>query len=140
MAQGETENRNRHAVQAQFDRWRSGTGSIYESLESDVKWTIAGNSAVSKTYESGKDFIDHVIHPFNERLSSRLVPTVRGVYADGDWVTVLWDGNATARDGLPYVNTYSWYLQMREGRIINAIAFFDSIAFNDLWTRVKPAQ
>ena len=84
--------------------------------------------------------MDNVIRPFNARLSSRLVPTVRAMYADGDTVVVLWDGVATARDGKPYTNTYSWYLQMRDGQIVNATAFYDSIAFNDLWTRVKPAS
>jgi ketosteroid isomerase-like protein len=29
-------------------------------------------------------------------------------------------------------------MQMREGRIVNVIAFFDTIEFTDLWKRVKP--
>ena len=44
----------------------------------------------------------------------------------------------TAKDGKPYVNTYAWFLDMRDGKIVKASAFFDSIAFNDLWTRVQP--
>ncbi len=140
MAQDDVENSNRRAVQAGFDNWRNGNGSIYDLLAPDAKWTIVGRSAASRTYQSKQDFMDNVIAPFNARLSSRLVPTVNGMYADGDMVIVLWDGVATARDGKPYKNTYSWYLQMREGRIVSAIAFFDSIAFNDLWTRVKPAE
>jgi ketosteroid isomerase-like protein len=70
----------------------------------------------------------------------REYPTVHAVYADGDWVIVRWDGMATARDGKPYTNSYSWFLQMRDGQIVNAVAFYDSIAFNDLWTRVKPSE
>jgi hypothetical protein len=27
-------------------------------------------------------------------------------------------------------------LQMRDGRVVGGTAFYDSIAFNDLWTRV----
>jgi len=139
VAHGEVEDGNRRAVQAGFDNWRSGAGSVYDLLASNAKWTIVGNSAASHTYQSRQEFLDKVIRPFNARLSSKLVPTVRAVYADGDWVIVLWDGIATARDGKPYKNTYSWFLQMREGQIVSAIAFYDSIAFNDLWTRVKPA-
>jgi hypothetical protein len=45
----------------------------------------------------------------------------------------------TARDGKPYVNTYAWFLEVRDGRIVVAHAFFDSIAFDELWTRVAPA-
>ncbi|MGH9894396.1 MAG: hypothetical protein ACREA0_20910 [bacterium] len=37
-----------------------------------------------------------------------------------------------------YENTYTRYLELRDGRIVNAIAFFDSIEFSDLWTKAKP--
>jgi ketosteroid isomerase-like protein len=47
-------------------------------------------------------------------------------------------GTRSARDGLPYRNTYSWFLTLREGKIVRASAFFDSLAFNDLWQRVTP--
>jgi alcohol dehydrogenase, propanol-preferring len=43
-----------------------------------------------------------------------------------------------ARDGKPYRNTYTWYMRMREGKIVEVIAFFDTIEFTDLWTRVRP--
>jgi uncharacterized protein len=67
-----------------------------------------------------------------------LLPTVRGVYADGDMVIVLFDGAATAKDGKPYRNTYTWSMQTRGGQVVNAIAFFDRIEFTDFWTRLKP--
>jgi uncharacterized protein len=67
-----------------------------------------------------------------------LVPTVRGVYADGDMVIVLFDGAGTAKDRKPYQNTYTWYMQMREGQVVSVIAFFDTIEFTDFWTRLTP--
>ena len=42
-------------------------------------------------------------------------------------------------DGQPYDNTYTWYLTLRDSQIVAAVAFFDSIEFNDLWQRVQPA-
>ena len=138
VAQDDIESKNRRAVQTGFDNWRRGIGSVFDLLASDAKWTIVGNSTVSGTYHSRRDFMDQVIVPFNARLSTPLVPTVRAVYADGDTVIVLWDGAAIARDGKAYDNTYSWYLQMKNGKIVSATAFFDSIAFNDLWKRVRP--
>jgi uncharacterized protein len=42
------------------------------------------------------------------------------------------------RDGSPYDNTYTWYLRMQDGAIVEAVAFFDSIEFNDFWVRVAP--
>lgn len=138
FAQADVEEKNRRAVEAGFDKWRRATGSIFDLLASDAKWTIVGLSTVSGTYHSKRDFMDMVIVPFNARLSTPLVPTVRAVYADGDMVIVLWDGAGIAKDGKPYENTYSWYLKMRDGKIVSATAFYDSIAFNDLWKRVRP--
>lgn len=50
------------------------------------------------------------------------------------------DTKGTARDGKPYVNSYAWILGMRGAQIVEAYAFFDAIAFDDLWTRVKPVK
>lgn len=132
------EARNKKVIQAGFDAWKDGTGSPFDLLAPDAKWTIVGNATVSRTYTSRQEFIDLVITPFNARLSRRLVPSVRGLYTDGDMVIALFDAEATARDGKPYKNTYTWYMRMRDGRIVEVIAFFDTIEFNDLWTRVKP--
>jgi ketosteroid isomerase-like protein len=131
------ESNNKKAIQAGFDAWRNGTGSVFDLLASDAGWTIVGNSPVSRTFTGRQEFLDVVITPFNARLSSPLVPTVRGVYADGDMVIVLWDGEGTARDGKPYKNTYSWFMKMRDGKIVDATAFFDTVEFNDFWTRIK---
>jgi ketosteroid isomerase-like protein len=136
----ETETRNLELVQVGFERWKEGTGSVYDLLAPTAQWTIVGNSVMSKVYRSKQEFLDEVIRPFNARMSSPLVPAVRGLYADGDIVIALFDASGTARDGKPYTNTYSWYLRMRDGQIVEATAFFDSVEFNDLWTRIAPAE
>ncbi|MDB5687443.1 MAG: ketosteroid isomerase, partial [Rhizorhabdus sp.] len=59
---------------------------------------------------------------------------------DGDTVIVFFDARATARDGKAYTNTYAWFLDMRGDKIVKASAFFDAIEFNDLWSRVQPAN
>lgn len=139
MAQTEMQEKNRRAVQTAFDNWRRGAqGTPFDLLASDVKWTNAGTSTVSGTYHSRRDFMEQVVTSFNSRLQTPLVPTVRGLYADGDTVIVLWDGAAIARDGKSYENTYSWYLKMRDGKITNVVAVFDSAAFDDLWKRIRP--
>jgi ketosteroid isomerase-like protein len=137
-AEEDVEANNKKTIEAGFDAWRNGTGGVFDLLASDAKWTIVGNSPVSRTFTSRQEFLDVVITPFNARLSGRLVPTVRGVYADGDIVIVLFDGEGTARDGKPYKNTYSWFMRMLDGKIVDATAFFDTVEFNDFWTRIKP--
>ncbi len=131
---------NKQLVQAAFDAWRNGTGGVFDLLARDAKWTIVGNSPVSRTYDSRQEFMDVVINPFNARLSQRLVPTVRGIHAEGDVVIALFDGAATALDRKPYRNTYAWFMQMRDGKIVRVTAFFDTIEFTDFWKRIAPQQ
>jgi ketosteroid isomerase-like protein len=134
-----TEDQNRALVEASFKAWSAGTGSPYDLLADEARWTIVGRSAAAKTYESREAFLRDVIRPFNARMREPLKPSIRRIYADGDTVIIFFDAQGTARDGKTYANTYAWFLEMRAGRIVTASAFFDSIAFNDLWTRVAPA-
>jgi ketosteroid isomerase-like protein len=129
---------NKAAVQAAFDAWRAGTGGPFALLAPDATWTITGNSIAAKTYTSRDAFINEVIKPFNARLSKPLVPTMRGLYEDGNTVIALFDGEALALDGKPYRNTYAWFMEMHEGRIVKVTAFFDAPAFDDFWKRVAP--
>jgi uncharacterized protein len=132
------EDSNKALVQASFDRWKIGTGGPFELLASDAEWTIVGSSPLARTYHSKKEFLDAVIDPFNARMATPLVPTVHGLYADGDTVIILFDAEATVRDGKPYHNTYTWYFQMRDAQIVKAIAFFDNRDFDEFWNRVAP--
>jgi hypothetical protein len=82
--------------------------------------------ALSRTYHPIQSFLDEVIHPFNARLRTPLVPTVRDIFAAGDTVKTPFDAAATAADGLPCRNTYTWYFWMTNGKVVKAIAFFDT--------------
>lgn len=133
-----TEARNKTLVETCFAAWRAGTGSPFDLLADDATWTIVGRSDASKAYPSKAAFMNEVIHPFNARMSQGLKPTIRSLNVDGDSVIIFFDASGVARDGKPYVNTYAWFLELRDGKILKAHAFYDSIAFNDLWRRVTP--
>lgn len=132
----DTETRNLGTVRAGFDAWAAGTGSPYEALADNATWEIVGHSLASRVYNDKEDFMSNVIRPFNARMATPLRPTIRQIYADGDTVIVFFDAEGTAGDGVPYRNTYTWYLTLADQRIVKGTAFFDSIVFNDLWQRV----
>lgn len=138
--QQKTEARNRTLVEQAFEKWANGTGGPYDLLAEDVSWTIVGHSDASRTYDSRADFIGEVIAPFNARMSQGLRPTIRELYVQGDRVVIFFDAGGVARDGIAYANTYAWFWKMRDGEVVVAYAFFDSIAFNDFWRRVSPAE
>ena len=132
---------NRERAEKAFRDWQDGTGYITDLLADDLRWTIVGRSQVSKTFESKEQFVGEVLGPFGARFSEPFRPVaLRGVYADGDTVVVLWDGEGTRLDGKPYENTYAWFMRFDEGLVVEATAFFDSITFNELWNEVAPAD
>jgi len=133
-----TSETNKALVQASFDRWRAGTGSPFELLAPEADWTIVGSSPLSKTYPDRQAFLDEIIIPFNARMETPLKPSVRGLYADGDMVIAFFDASATARDGQPYRNTYTWYFRMKDSKVVAATAFFETREFDDFWNRVNP--
>jgi len=132
--------KSKQLIQKGFDQWTNGSASFFDLLADDVTWTITGNSPIAKTYNSRQQFLDEAITPINERLSERIVPTLRALYAEGDMVIALWDGKGIAKDGISYSNTYSWYMKVKGEKIVEVIAFFDSIELADLWKRLPAAK
>ncbi len=131
----ETE-RNRSTMTAAFEAWRDEGAPITDTFAPDMTWRIEGRSAVSRSYSSRSEFIAEVLAPFARRFSTtdpfRPV-NIRGVYADDHTVIVLWDGRGTTVNDTIYENTYAWFLRIRDDRVIDGVAFYDSISFNELW-------
>jgi ketosteroid isomerase-like protein len=132
------ESRNLARVQAAIDAWRAGTGSIFDLLDANVRWEVAGNAIVAGVYTSKAELEKKVLQPFGARFSVALTPVVRHLYADGDTVIAFFEASGTALDGKPYSNTFAWFLHMDDNVVVRAEVLLDSVAFNDLWTRVTP--
>ena len=124
--------RNATVVRAVFDEWQAGRGSVFDLLAEDVVWTVAGSSTVSATYLSRAEFMQRAVQPISARLATPIVPALRHLVAQEDAVVVVWDGHATALDGTPYRNSYAWWMQLHEGRVVRAIAFLDTWALQSL--------
>ena len=132
---------NRRVIRDAFEAWREGTRPITDVFAPGMSWRIEGHSAASKHYENTAQFVDEVLAPFAARFASRepFRPTrIRSIHADRDDVIVVWDGRGAANDGKPYENSYAWFLTMKDGKVVDGTAFYDSISFNDLWERVQP--
>lgn len=128
---------NKQIVREQFDRWVNGSGNFFDLLADNVEWTVAGKIPSSGVYKSKKSFLEEAVKPITEKLSTRINPTLIGIYQDKEVVTLLWEGTATAKDNKPYKNTYCWVLTMKDGKISKGIAFLDTHALDELMTRVR---
>ena len=134
---------NRDIVTEAFAAWMNGTGYVASIFADDMTWEIAGKSAASKKYPSTRELLDEVLHPFGARFSVtdpfRPV-SILAVYDDEEQSTVIvvWDGRGTTTLGTVYENSYVWILALSDGKVVDGTAFYDSIAFNELWETVTP--
>jgi ketosteroid isomerase-like protein len=125
-------NENKALIAQAFEKWGRGEANFFDLLAEDATWTITGSSPAAKTYTSRRQFIDEVLRNISDKLDGAVRPTVRQIVADGDWVVVLWDGQATRKDGGLYQNTYSWWLRLQDSRIVEAVAMLDTVWLDEL--------
>jgi uncharacterized protein len=130
---------NRKIVADAFAAWMDGSGYITSIFAEQMTWEIVGRSAVSATYPNTAVFIDEVLHPFGARFSQDQPfrpTTIHGIYSDDSQSTVIviWDGQGVTTGGTIYENSYAWIMRFSDGKVVGGTAFFDSIAFNELWT------
>lgn len=137
---GETTAANKRAVQAMLEAWSQGDGgALQRLLTDDVEWTITGRSAAAGTLHGRAELMDKVLTPFGARFktsSDKFRPrAIHGVFGDGDTVIAQFDGAGVTNDGSSYKNSYVWLLTLRDGKVVRVTAFFDAIAFDELWKR-----
>jgi ketosteroid isomerase-like protein len=134
---------NRIIVRGAFDAWRAGRAPITDLFAPQMTWRIEGRSIASGDYADRQAFIDEVLAPFGARFAEGepfRPQEIHGVHADGDAVIVHWQGHGVANDGEPYDNAYVWLMRLSHGLVVDGVAFFDSIAFDELWRRVQPGH
>ncbi|WP_314146040.1 nuclear transport factor 2 family protein [uncultured Leifsonia sp.] len=127
--------KNKATIADTFEAWKEGRGSIVDLLAPDLRWEIVGESAAAGTY-TRDGFVDGVLASIGRRFSKHgfVKPTdIRLILADDDWVVTLYEARGITNADTVYDNTYAWFMRMREGQIVEAVAFYDSIAFDRMW-------
>lgn len=129
--------RNKRIVSAAFDRWAAGEGNIFEELLSPgVVWTIKGSGPSAGTFNGRDAFVARAVRPFVSRLSTPVRPVAQRIWADGDHVIAKWEGEAVARDGARYRNSYVWIFRMRAGKAAEVTAYLDLVPYDDVLRRI----
>ncbi len=125
---------NKKLVQDAFAAWEGGDGTaFFRILADEVRWTVSGSSPVSATYTSKQEFLEKAVRPLSERLAGNIKPTLRNIIAEGDWVVVQWEGEATSKSGRPYNNSYCWVMRVRDGKVQEGTAYIDTALVAELF-------
>jgi ketosteroid isomerase-like protein len=130
--------RNEGIVRQAFEGWAAGTSSFAELLAPDVAWTIHGSGPVAGLYRGREDFVERATRPLISRLATPLVPNVHHIWAAGDSVIIRFDAAATTNSGSIYRNQFVWIFRIRDGLVVEAEAFLDLVAYQDVLDNNQP--
>ena len=125
---------NKKLIQDAFTAWARGDGNaFFNLLAADVRWTVIGSTAVSRTYPSRDAFVEGAVKPLTSKLAGPIVPTVRDIIAEGDKVVVQWEGRSSAKNGSIYHQTYCWVMRMADGKVREGTAYLDTELISQIW-------
>lgn len=119
-------------IEEQFALWQQGKATIFDLLDDNVIWEVAGSSPVSGIYHGKNEFLKEAVQPINARFKSAIKPELISIHADGNWVYMNWKGSALTINNTMYRNTYCWKMKIIDGKIVEAVAFLDTYALNEL--------
>jgi uncharacterized protein len=118
---------NRKLIEDAFNGWVRGDRTAFNNLlADDLRWTVIGNSPVSGSYKSKREFLEGAGGQMAAKLATPIQPTLRHVIADADMVALVFDGRATGKNGTDYKQTYCWVLRLEDGRIREGTAYLDT--------------
>lgn len=122
---------NQQLVEAAFANWLNNKGTVFDLLDENVTWIVAGSSPVSGTYYSKQELLK-VVGRINSKLTGPIVPTVESIVARDSLVIALWHGKAPAKNGGTYDNSYAWHMTFNNGKIVRVTAFLDTYRLAEL--------
>lgn len=135
---GTTTARNEAIVREAFKGWATRGGNVFSLLSPDIRWTIHGSGPVAGTYLGVEDFVQQGAAPLVSRLATPLTPRVHHIWASGDWVIIRFDASATTTSGAPYSNQFVWIFRMENGSVVEAEAFLDLVAYQQVIDNNQP--
>jgi ketosteroid isomerase-like protein len=134
-----TAQRRAHQVRGAFERWLAGSGFFDQLPAPDARWIVRGSGDLARTYSGREEYLRGFVRPFAARLTAPVKPTVRRLVAQDDVVVALWDGEATARDGVPYRNHYVWAFRFEGDEAVEVEIFLDLATYQGVIDRVPGA-
>lgn len=119
---------NKTLLQRIFTETAKGNGKPFvDALADDVRWTIIGQTAWSRTYEGKRAVLDELLRPLAEQLGGRNVVSAERFVADNDVVVVEGRNHSVTRSGRDYPNRYCWVFVLRDGKVAEITEYTDTL-------------
>jgi uncharacterized protein len=118
---------NKALLQEIFAQTAKGNGRPFvDALADDIRWTIIGQTAWSRTYEGKRAVLDELLRPLAEQLGGRNIVSAERFVADNDVVVVEGRNHSVTTSGRDYPNRYCWVFVMRDGKVAEITEYGDT--------------
>lgn len=105
---------------------KGDSGPFLELLAEDVRWTIIGTTAWSRTYEGKQSVLEDLLRPLAKQLRGRNIIAAHRYIAEDDLVVVEGRGRNSTLDGVRYHNQYCWVFRLADGRVRELTEYADT--------------
>lgn len=118
---------NKRMLEHAYAEASKGNGAaLLERLADDVEWTIIGTTVMSGVYRGKDEVVKKLFANLRARLQGPVVFTPERFIAEGDHVVLQARGQATAKSGKPYNNSYCIIARVENGKIKTLIDYVDT--------------
>lgn len=118
---------NKAILAAIFAETARGNGRPFvDALADDVRWTIIGSTARSRTCVGKPSVINDLLRPLGRQLGGASVVKASRFVAEGNDVVVQATGHNMTVSGTKYENSYCWVIRMRDGQMSELTEYADT--------------
>jgi ketosteroid isomerase-like protein len=118
---------NKNLVQTIMDaRARRDHAPFMAAMAEDFVWRITGSTAWSRNYVGKAEVREQLLRPLYAQFIAPSSITTTRILADGDYVVVECQGDATTTSGARYANTYCLVIRMAGGLMRELTEYMDT--------------
>jgi ketosteroid isomerase-like protein len=129
---------NKRLMQAAFDELANGNGGPFmDLLGEDVRWTIIGTTAWSRSYEGVRAVRSELMRPLFGQFAGRYTNKATAIIAEGDVVVIECQGRVETKAGKPYNQSYCYVCRLAEGKVRELTEYLDT---EMLTTALEPPE
>ncbi|MGL4290144.1 MAG: nuclear transport factor 2 family protein [Phreatobacter sp.] len=118
---------NKAILKTVFDGLAEGNSRPFvDSMADTFRWTMAGQSQWSRTYDGKAKVIGELFPVLRARIEGRSRTIAERFIADDDLVVVEARGDNLAKDGRPYRNSYCFVFRLAGGKLVEMTEYMDT--------------
>jgi ketosteroid isomerase-like protein len=105
---------------------KGNAAAFLDAMADDVKYTLQGRTKFSGTMNGKNEVMTKLLGPLGAALEGGITLTPYNFIADGEYVVMLANGNATTKGGKSYNNSYCHVFKVVGGKVKEINEYLDT--------------